>query len=55
MKTRDEQIDRMLGYLGLFIIGTVGWAADRLGELGAAWNRVAPRANTSHTIGRAKA
>jgi hypothetical protein len=37
MKTRDEYIDRMLGYLGLFIIGALGWTADRLGDLRAAW------------------
>ena len=55
MKTRDEHIDRVLGYLGLFIIGALGWAADRLGELRAAWPAVAPRPRTSRTIGRAKA
>jgi hypothetical protein len=55
MKTRDERIDHMLGYLGLFIIGALGWTADRVGELRAAWNRVAPRPTTSRTIGRAKA
>jgi hypothetical protein len=55
MKTRDERIDRMLGHLGLFIIGALGWAADRVGELRAARNQVIPRPSTSHTIGRAKA
>jgi hypothetical protein len=55
MKTRDEQIDRMLGYLGLFIIGALGWASDRLGELRAAWPAAAPRPRTPPTMGRAKA
>jgi hypothetical protein len=54
MKTRDEQIDRMLGYLGLFIIGALGWASDRLGELRAAWPAAAPRPRTPPTMGRAK-
>jgi hypothetical protein len=55
MKTPGEHIDRMLGYLGLFIIGALGWTADRLGELRIAWPGPAPRSKTSHTIGRAKA
>jgi hypothetical protein len=33
MKSQDEHIDRMLGYLGLFIVGALGWTSDRLGEL----------------------
>jgi hypothetical protein len=49
MKTRDERIDRMLGYLGLFIIGALGWTSDRLAELRAARPAVAPRLKTSHT------
>ena len=55
MKTFDKHIDRMLGYLGLFIIGALGWTADRFGELRTAWAGQAPRSNVSHTIGRAKA
>jgi hypothetical protein len=55
MKIRDEQIDRMLGYLGLFIIGVLGWTTDRLGELHRARPRVAPRPEPSHSIGRAEA
>ena len=54
MKTRDEYIDRMLGYLGLFIIGALGWTADRLGNLRAAWLEPAPRPKTSPAIERAK-
>ena len=49
MKTRDEHIDRMLGYLGLFIIGALGWTSDRLAELRAASPGVASRPTTSHT------
>jgi len=52
MKTRDEHIDRILGYLGLFIIGALGWTADRLGEVPAA--RPAPRPKTAHGISRAR-
>jgi len=55
MKTRDEHIDRILGYLGLFIIGALGWTADRLGEVpAAAWARPAARPKTSHGISRAR-
>jgi hypothetical protein len=49
MKTRDERIDRMLGYVGLFIIGALGWTSDRLAELGAARLGVVPRLKNSHT------
>jgi hypothetical protein len=55
MNTRDERIDRMLGYLGLFIIGALGWASDRLGELRGALPAAAPRRRTPRTIERAKA
>jgi hypothetical protein len=55
MKTRDGHIDKMLGYLGLFIIGTLGWTSDRLGDLRTAWPRLAPRAKTSHAIERTNA
>jgi hypothetical protein len=55
MKTRDEHIDRMLGYLGLFIIGLLGWTCDRLRNLHAAWRGPALRPKASHAIGRAKA
>jgi hypothetical protein len=55
MKSQDEHIDRMLGYLGLFIIGALGWTSDRVCELRAAWTGVAPRSNISDTIGRANA
>lgn len=55
MKTFDQHIDRALGYLGLFIIGVLGWTADRLGELRTAWPGPASRSKASPTIGRAKA
>ena len=55
MKTRDGHADRMLGYLGLFIIGALGWVSDRLGQSRPAWPAVAPRPTTSRGIGRAKA
>ena len=55
MKTRDENIDRVLGYLGLFIIGALGWACDRLGKLRAARPAAEPRPRISPTMGRAKA
>jgi hypothetical protein len=55
MKTRDAHIDRVLGYLGLFITGALGWASDRLGELLAARPAAEPRAKISPTVGRAKA
>ena len=44
----------MLGYLGLFIIGALGWTADRLGDLRTAWPGPAPRPKTSSAIERAK-
>jgi hypothetical protein len=28
----DQITDRSLGYLGLFLIGAISWAADRLGS-----------------------
>lgn len=55
MKTRDEYIDRMLGYLGLFIIGALGWTSDRITVLRGAWPGLAPRPKTSPGIERAKA
>ena len=55
MKTRDEHVDRLLGYLGLFIIGALGWASDRLGELRAARPAAEPRPGIPPTMGRAKA
>jgi hypothetical protein len=41
--------------IGLFIIGALGWASDRLGELRGAWPAVVPRPRTARTVGRAKA
>lgn len=29
MGTRVKRVDRVLGYLGLLLIGVLGWAADR--------------------------
>lgn len=55
MKTREERIDRMLGYLGLFLIGALGWTSDRLGELRTVRPRMAPRPSTSHPVGRVNA
>ena len=55
MKTRDEHIDRVLGYLGLFIIGALGWTCDRLAELRAARPAAEPRPRIPPTMGRAKA
>jgi hypothetical protein len=54
MKSQDEHIDRMLGYLGLFIVGALGWTSDPLGELRTAWPGLALRSKVSDTIGRAK-
>jgi hypothetical protein len=50
MKTRDERIDRMLGYVGLFIIGVLGWTADRLAELRAPQPGAVSRPSTSLAI-----
>lgn len=36
MKTWDERVDRILGYVGLFIIGVLGWTADHFGDRRAA-------------------
>jgi len=54
MKSLDEHIDRMLGYLGLFIIGALGWTADRLGERRTTRPGLTARSRVSHAIERAK-
>ena len=55
MDTGSPQIDRMLGYLGLFVIGALGWVSDRLGQSPAARPAVAPRPRTSPAMGKARA
>jgi hypothetical protein len=50
MKSRDEHIDRMLCYLGLFIIGALGWTADRLSAVRAAWPTATRRPDSPRTI-----
>jgi hypothetical protein len=36
MRNVEQVVDRFMGYLGLFLIGALSWAADRLGPAGQA-------------------
>jgi hypothetical protein len=36
MDTRAQRVDRVMGYLGLLLIGVLGWTAGRLGVASAA-------------------
>jgi hypothetical protein len=56
MHNGERRIDRLLGYLGLLLIGALGWAADhvRLG-LTAPERTANPHPHTAHASGRARA
>ena len=47
MDTGSPQIDRILGYLGLFVIGALGWVSDRLGPSRTVWPALPPRGEPS--------
>jgi hypothetical protein len=55
MGTRAQQVDRVLGYLGLLLIGALGWAADRLRVVGAPATQRTPHTPPMHASGRAHA
>ena len=54
MGTRAQRVDRVLGYLGLLLIGALGWAADRLQVALPAQPRT-PHTPPVHASGRAHA
>jgi hypothetical protein len=56
MHNGERRVDRLLGYLGLLLIGALGWAADhvRLG-LTAPERTANPHPHTAHAPGRARA
>jgi hypothetical protein len=54
MDTRAHRVDRILGYLGLLLIGTLGWAADRL-LVGLPAPQRTPHTPPTHASGRAHA
>jgi hypothetical protein len=48
MATNHQRIDRLLGYLGLFLIGLIGWTCDRLADVRAAARPL--RAHSRHRV-----
>jgi len=54
MGTRAQRVDRVLGYLGLLLIGALGWAADHL-RVGAPAAQQTPHTPPMHASGRAHA
>ena len=54
MATKAQGVDRVLGYLGLLLIGALGWAADRL-QVGAPQTPHTPHTPPMHASGRAHA
>jgi hypothetical protein len=55
MGTVEKVVDRCLGYFGLFLIGAISWAADRMGPVPQPAPRVRARRVSQHTTGRATA
>jgi hypothetical protein len=54
MGTSVKRVDRVLGYLGLLLIGALGWVADRL-PAGPAAPQAATHSRPVHASGRAHA
>ena len=54
MGTRAQGVDRVLGYLGLLLVGALGWAADRL-RIVAPETQRSPHTPPVHASGRAHA
>ena len=55
MGTVEKVIDRCLGYFGLFLIGAISWAADRMGRVPQPAPRARARRVSQPTTGRATA
>jgi hypothetical protein len=55
METVERAADRFAGYLALFLIGAIGWVADRMGPAPQPAPRVRARRVSPHTTRRAEA
>jgi hypothetical protein len=54
MRSDPRRLDRVLGYLGLLLIGTLGWIADRI-RVGPAAPEGATHPYTARATRRAQA
>jgi hypothetical protein len=55
MGTIERVADRCMGYLGLFLIGAIGWMADRMGPVPQPAPRARARRVSHRTTRRAEA
>ncbi len=54
MHNGERRADRLLGYLGLLVIGALGWAADHV-RLGPTAPERTAHPHITHASGRARA
>jgi hypothetical protein len=54
MHNGERRVDKLLGYLGLLLIGALGWAADHV-RLGLTAPERTAHPHTAHATGRARA
>jgi hypothetical protein len=54
MRNGERRADQLLGYLGLLLIGALGWAADHV-RLGLTATERTAHSHTAHASRRARA